>query len=116
LCPYATVSEIGKRGEGVLRFPEAVAVAPSGNIYVADQLGYIVQEFTPAGAFVGQWGSFGGGRGQFGPIGGIATDPAGNVYVLDSSHNRIEKFTAAGAFIKQWGRQGSEVGRFSFGS
>ena len=115
-CPYVSVTQIGNRAEGVLRFPEAVAIGPGGDIYVADQLSYVVQEFSPAGALENQWGSFGGGRGQFGPIGGIATDPAGNVYVLDSSHDRIEKFTASGAFIRQWGRHGSEIGRFSFGS
>jgi tripartite motif-containing protein 71 len=115
-CPYAAVQQIGRRAEGVLRFPEAVAVGPAGDIYVADQLGYTVQEFSPAGALENQWGSFGGGHGQFGPIGGIAVDPAGNVYVVDSSHDRIEKFTAAGAFVRAWGHQGSGVGQFSFGS
>ncbi len=115
-CPYSSVKQIGQRGEGVLRFPEAVAIGPAGDIYVADQLSYTVQEFTQAGAFENQWGSFGGGHSQFGPIGGLAVDPAGNVYVVDSSHNRIEKFTAAGAFIKAWGRHGSEIGQFSFGS
>ena len=115
-CPYSSVKQIGQRGEGVLRFPEAVAIGPAGDLYVADQLSYTVQVFSPSGAFENQWGSFGGGHGQFGPVGGLAVDPAGNVYVVDSSHNRIEKFTATGGFIKAWGRHGSEVGQFSFGS
>ncbi len=115
-CPYSSVQVIGSRAEGVMRFPEAVAVGPGGQIYEADQLGYTVQEFTPEGARLAEWGSFGGGHGQFGPIGGIATDPAGNVYVVDSSHDRIEKFTASGGFIRAWGRKGSEIGQFSFGS
>ncbi len=115
-CPYTAVATIGNRAEGVLRFPEAVAIGPAGDIYVADQLSYTVEEFSAAGAFENQWGSFGGGHGQFGPIGGIATDPAGNVYVVDSSHDRIEKFSATGTFIKAWGRQGDEVGQFNFGS
>jgi DNA-binding beta-propeller fold protein YncE len=115
-CPYSSARQIGQRAEGVLRFPEAVAIGPAGDVYVADQLSYTVQEFSPAGTFENQWGSFGGGHGQFGPIGGLAVDPAGNVYVVDSSHDRIEKFTAAGVFIRAWGRHGSEVGQFSFGS
>ncbi|HEX3432969.1 MAG TPA: hypothetical protein VHT25_02795, partial [Solirubrobacteraceae bacterium] len=61
-CPYASASIVGQRAEGVLRFPEAVALDSEGNVYVADQLSYVVQQFTPAGAFVGQWGSFGGGH------------------------------------------------------
>src|ERR1700743_3473699 len=90
-CPYAGVQQIGRRAEGVLRFPEAVAIGPGGDVFVADQLSYTVQEFSPAGAFENEWGSFGGGHGQFGPIGGLAVDAAGDVYVVDSSHDRIEK-------------------------
>jgi DNA-binding beta-propeller fold protein YncE len=115
-CPYAAAKIIGQRAEGVLRFPEAVAVDAQGNVYVADQLSYVVEKFTDAGTFVGEWGSYGGGHGQFGPIGGIATDAASNVYVVDSSHNRIEKFDTNGAFLTAWGHKGSEVGEFSFGS
>jgi DNA-binding beta-propeller fold protein YncE len=115
-CPYASASIVGQRAEGVLRFPEAVAVDAQGNVYVADQLSYVVQKFSDAGAFETEWGSFGGGHGQFGPIGGLATDAAGNVYVVDSSHNRIEKFDSNGAFIAQWGHKGSGPGQFSFGS
>jgi len=115
-CPYAAAQIIGRRAEGLLRFPEAVALDGQGNAYVADQLGYVVQKFTVAGAFETEWGSFGGGRGQFGPIGGLATDPAGNVYVVDSMHDRIEKFDSSGAFLRSWGHRGSELGQFKFGS
>ncbi|HEX3910006.1 MAG TPA: NHL repeat-containing protein [Solirubrobacteraceae bacterium] len=115
-CPYASASIVGQRAEGVLRFPEAVAVDTQGNVYVADQLSYVVQKFSAAGAFETEWGSYGGGHGQFGPIGGLATDAAGYVYVVDSSHNRIEKFDPNGTFIAQWGHKGSEPGEFSFGS
>src|SRR5271154_3162142 len=115
-CPYSSVQVIGQRAEGVLRFPEAVAVDPQGNVYVADQLGYVVQKFTAAGEFETEWGSYGGGHGELGPIGGLATDAAGNVYVVDSSHNRIEKFDSSGNFITTWGHRGSELGEFKFGS
>jgi tripartite motif-containing protein 71 len=116
-CPYASAQIVGQRAEGVLRFPEAVALDTAGNVYVADQLSYVVQKFSAAtGAFETEWGSFGGGHGQFGPIGGLATDAAGYVYVVDSSRNRIQKFDANGNFVLQWGHKGSELGQFSFGS
>jgi tripartite motif-containing protein 71 len=115
-CPYASAQLIGQRAEGVLRFPEAVAVDTQGNVYIADQLSYVVQEFTASGTFETQWGSYGGGQGQFGPIGGLATDAAGNVYVIDSSHDRVEKFSPSGVFITAWGRKGTGLGEFEFGS
>ncbi|HEY4426910.1 MAG TPA: 6-bladed beta-propeller [Solirubrobacteraceae bacterium] len=115
-CPYASASVIGQRAEGMLRFPEAVAVDSEGDVYVADQLSYVVQKFTAGGAFVTEWGSYGGGHGQFGPIGGLATDAAGYVYVVDSSHNRIEKFDGSGTFITAWGHRGGGLGQFKFGS
>jgi tripartite motif-containing protein 71 len=116
-CPYTSAQIVGQRAEGVLRFPEAVALDTEGNVYVADQLSYVVQKFSAAtGAFETEWGSYGGGHGQFGPIGGLATDAAGYVYVVDSSHDRIEKFDASGNFVLQWGHKGSEPGQFSFGS
>jgi tripartite motif-containing protein 71 len=115
-CPYSSAQIIGQRAEGVLRFPEAVAVDAQGDVYVADQLSYVVQKFSAAGTFETEWGSYGGGHSQFGPIGGLAVDAAGDVYVVDSSHNRIEKFSSEGAFITQWGRKGSEPGQFNFGS
>jgi tripartite motif-containing protein 71 len=115
-CPYASAQIVGQRAEGVLRFPEAVAVDAQGDVYVADQLSYVVQKFSASGAFETEWGSYGGGHGQFGPIGGLAVDAAGDVYVVDSSHNRIEKFTPEGQFVTQWGHKGSEPGEFEFGS
>jgi tripartite motif-containing protein 71 len=107
---------IGVRAEGVLRFPEAVAVGPQGDVYVADQLSFVVQKFTPTGQLEAEWGSYGAGAGQFGPIGGVATDGDGNVYVVDSSHNRIEKFNSSGGFISDWGSTGVDLGEFRFGS
>jgi DNA-binding beta-propeller fold protein YncE len=75
-------------------------------------LGLLV--FTPAlGAaadFLGQWGSNGKGDGQFGGLGGIATDRQGHIYVADDQNSRVEKFTTAGAFIRSIGpAPGTEV-------
>src|SRR4051812_24822523 len=36
-CPYVSSAQIGKRGGGVLRFPQTVAIGPDGNVYVGDQ-------------------------------------------------------------------------------
>jgi DNA-binding beta-propeller fold protein YncE len=115
-CPYSSAALLGERAESILRYPEAVAVNGEGDVYVADQLSYVVQKFTASGEYLGSWGSYGGGHGQFGPIGGLAVDAAGDVYVVDSEHNRIEKFGPNGEYLLDWGRRGGEPGQFRFGS
>ncbi len=72
VCPYTRVASIGRRGAGVLRCPEALAFAPDGDVYVADQFSHVVQRFSPTGRFLGQWGSYGSGPGQFGAVDGLA--------------------------------------------
>ncbi len=115
VCPYTRVASIGRRGGGVMRCPEALAFAPDGDLYVADQFSHVVQRFSPSGRFLGQWGSYGSGPGQFGAVDGLAVDARGEVYVLDSTHARVERFTASGRLLGEWGRPGSALGEFDFG-
>jgi DNA-binding beta-propeller fold protein YncE len=109
------VTVVGQRAEGVLRVPEAIALSPSGDVYVGDQFSHAVQRFSPSGSFETEWGSYGSAAGQFGAVGGLAVDRGGNVYVLDSTYDRIEKFDPAGRYIKTWGSHGDGIGRFKFG-
>src|SRR5271168_3376057 len=102
-CPYTSAAIIGQRAEGVLRFPEAIAVDPQGDVYVADQLSNVVQHFSPTGTFLGEFGGYGSAAGQFGPVGGLALDAAGDVYVVDSANDRIEKFSPTGQLLTMWG-------------
>ncbi len=99
----------------MLRCPEALAFAPDGELFVADQFSHVVQRFSPGGRFLGQWGSFGSGPGQFGAVDGLAVDAAGDVFVLDSTHARVERFTASGRLLGEWGRPGRALGEFDFG-
>ena len=112
-CPYTAAQAIGAPA-GVLRVPEAVAVDSAGDVYVGDQLGYAVEKFNALGQLEAEWGSYGSGPGQFGPIGGLATDAAGDVYVVDSGHDRIEKFAPNGEYITSWGHRGRGLGQFRF--
>lgn len=114
-CPYSSVSIVGRRGEGVLRFPEALAVAPDGEVLVADQYSYVVQRFTADGRFLDQWGSHGDGPGEFGAVGGLAVDGEGDVYLIDAGNDRVEELTLGGRFLRAWGSPGSRLGQFRFG-
>jgi tripartite motif-containing protein 71 len=115
-CPYSSIRAIGRRGEGVLRCPEALAFGPNGELYVADQFSHLVQRFSPSGRFLGQWGSYGSGPGQLGAVDGLAVAPDGEVYVLDSSHDRIERFGPTGRLLGEWGSEGHGLGQFDFGA
>ena len=90
--------------------PTDVAVSPDGSFYVSD--GYIntrVARFSPAGAFLFQWGTKGAGPGQFDLPHGVALDSAGRVYVADRSNARVQVFDSAGQFIAEW--KDSTLGR-----
>jgi sugar lactone lactonase YvrE len=115
-CPYLSAAAIGKPGEGVFRQPEAIAISPSGKVYVGDQFSHLVQVFSRAGTFEGQWGAAGSGPGEFGAVGGLAFDSQGYVYLVDSTNDRVEKFTPSGRFVSAWGSRGSGVGQFDFGA
>src|SRR5207248_1914162 len=49
--------------------------------------------------WLGAFGQYGYGDGEFRHPGALAVDRDGNVYVADESNQRVEKFTARGGFI-----------------
>ena len=91
---------VGSSGDGgppnlaQFNFPTAVAVDPSGIIYITDFNNARVRKIanniisTVAGA----------GTGSVGVPTGIATDANGNLYIADSNNSHILKFPAAGGF------------------
>src|SRR3954454_25040219 len=114
-CPYVSAGQIGRRGEGVLRFPQAVAVGPDGNVYVADQASHVVQVFAPDGTFLREVGISGTGRGQLTSVGAIAVAGDGSLFVADGT-NRIDRFGPDGALIASFGHGGSDAGGLRLGA
>src|ERR1700754_1211807 len=114
-APYSDVKVIGKRAEGVLRFPQAAAIGPDGSVYVADQLSHTIQVFGPDGGFRRELGVAGEGPGGLSSVGGVAVAPDGSVYVADG-RDRIDRFAADGALLNSWGTSGDRVGQFHFGA
>ena len=83
--------------------PRGVAVDPAGNIYVADTENHVIHKYTAAGAYLTQWGGFGGALGNFRYPRDVAVGPDGRVYVADTLNDRIQVFDAGGAFIATYG-------------
>lgn len=113
-CPYSATSAVGQRGEGVLRFPQAVAVGADGSVYVGDQGSHVVQVFGADGTFRRQIGSAGTRPGEFTGVGALAVAGDGTLLVAVGA-NRIDRFAADGSLINSFGQSGTEVGQFRFG-
>ncbi|MGH7725883.1 MAG: hypothetical protein ACREOU_10705 [Candidatus Eiseniibacteriota bacterium] len=60
----------------------------------------------PPPIFLGKWGSFGVGPGQFTGPRDVAVDRSGVVYVLDSERCRVQVFDSNGGYLREWSISG----------
>ena len=114
-----TLGKPGVAGDGEDTFnqPNDVAIAPNGDIFVADghNVGTgnaRVVKFTKDGKFIKQWGGHGSGPGQFEMPHGLAFDTKGRLFVADRGNNRIQIFDQDGTFIAEWKQFGRPSGIF----
>jgi DNA-binding beta-propeller fold protein YncE len=107
------------QGDGQLQEPWGVAVAPNGDVYVADTWNHRVQRFDSTGKFLGKWGKLGDARGGvdgepgvfWGPR-SIAISSQGEVYVSDTGNKRVQVFDLQGNFRRMFGGEGTQPGQF----
>jgi DNA-binding beta-propeller fold protein YncE len=108
-----TLGKQGRPGDGPGSFnkPTDVAVARSGEVYVADGYGNArVVKFSKEGKYLKDWGNKGSGPGEFDLPHAICMDGKGRVYVGDRENNRVQVFNAEGDFIAQWRASGAPYG------
>lgn len=94
-------------GSAHLTSPAALAVAPSGNVYIFDSGNSRVVKVSPAGQYVQDFGGADGKGGARIASGGlsdaIAVDRNENVYVTSASAGpRIMKFDSGGKFLNSF--------------
>jgi len=115
-----TLGKKGVAGTGTDEFdaPTDVAIAPNGDIFVADghtgggtALGNArIMKFDKNGRFLKTWGRKGMGPGEFDVIHTLAFDSHGRLFVGDRQNNRIQIFDQDGNFIAQWFQFGRPSG------
>lgn len=110
-----TLGKKDQPGDGPDQFnkPTDVAVAESGEIFVADGYGNSrVVKFAKDGKYLKEWGKKGTGDGEFNLPHAIVLDARGRVYVGDRENNRVQIFDADGKYLSQWKESGAPYGLF----
>jgi streptogramin lyase len=116
-----TLGMAGVKGNGVggaVSFdePTDVAVAPNGDIFVADGHGRQpsdnarIVKFDKTGTFIKTWGKKGTARGEFDCPHTLAFDSRGRLFVGDRQNNRIQIFDQNGTFVAEWKQFGRPSG------
>jgi len=89
-----------------LNQPSDVAVAPNGDIFVADGhdagSNMRIVKYTKDGKFSKTWGKPGSAPGEFNVPHGIAFDTKGRLFVADRANNRLQIFDQDGKFLEEW--------------
>jgi sugar lactone lactonase YvrE len=104
---------IGTRGSdpGQFNFPANAAVAPGGNLHVADMLNFRVQAFDPEGNLVAFFGQVGTpGPGAFQKLKGLAFDAFGNLHAVDSESGLVQMFNPRHQPLMAYAGRANRVG------
>jgi hypothetical protein len=80
-----------------------IAIAPNGELYVADGYGNArVHRFTAEGELIQSWGEIGTEPGEFHLPHGIWVDRESHVIVADRENDRLQFFNADGEYLDMW--------------
>jgi DNA-binding beta-propeller fold protein YncE len=111
---------VSKAGTDTFIGPTACAIAPNGDIIVADghwprptdaqQDGDRLVRLRPDGTFVAQYGRMGTGPGEFMGPHALAFDSQGRLFVADRSNNRVQIFDRNMRFVDEWRHFGRPSG------
>lgn len=112
-----TLGTKGVSGDGPNEFNGVsdVAIAPNGDIFVAD--GHVnsrIVKFSKGGTFIKAWGKKGSAPGEFNLPHSIVFDSRGRLLVADRSNKRIQLFDQNGGYLEEWKQFGEASGLFIF--
>jgi DNA-binding beta-propeller fold protein YncE len=111
---------VSKAGTDTFIGPTACAIAPNGDIIVADghwprptdaqQDGDRLVRLKTDGTFVAQYGRMGTAPGEFMGPHALAFDSQGRLFVADRSNNRVQVFDRDMQFVDEWRHFGRPSG------
>jgi DNA-binding beta-propeller fold protein YncE len=111
---------VSKAGSDTFIGPTACAIAPNGDVIIADghwprpstaqQDGDRLVRYTTDGRFVAAYGKLGTQPGEFMGPHSLAFDSQGRLFVADRSNNRIQIFDRDMKFIDEWRHFGRPSG------
>jgi len=111
---------VARAGRDTFLGPTACAIAPNGDLIVADghwprpsvaqQNGDRIIRFSKAGEFIAEYGHMGSGPGEFMGPHALAFDSRGRLFVADRSNNRIQIFDKDMKFVDEWRHFGRPSG------
>jgi hypothetical protein len=107
-------------GEGLFKRPHGITLGPGGTLYLADDGGHAVYQFTLEGKLLitmgtpGKGAEFMSGR-PFNQPTKVARDPkTGELFISDGYGNaRVHKYTPDGKYLFSWGESGIDPGQFN---
>ncbi|HEX6647886.1 MAG TPA: PxKF domain-containing protein [Pyrinomonadaceae bacterium] len=119
-CNFLSILATAGSADGQVLTPRAIAVDPSGNVFVADQNDR-VQKFNSSGVFQFKFATGGSSFGSVVAASGVAVNSTtGDIYVTDGFSERtsgiVQKFNSSGVFQSAWGTSGSANGQFLNGA
>jgi sugar lactone lactonase YvrE len=111
---------VSKAGEDTFVGPTACAIAPNGDIVIADghwprpttaqQDGDRIVRYTKDGKYVAANGRLGTGPGEFMGPHALAFDSQGRLFVADRSNNRVQILDKDMKFVDEWRHFGRPSG------
>ena len=113
-----TLGTPGVAGTGPNQFgePNEVAIAPNGNLFVADGHSFEgnsnarIVKLSPDGKFIKAWGKMGDGPGEFRLPHTLRFDSEGRLWVADRGNNRLQVFDQDGKYLAEYKQFGRPVG------
>jgi DNA-binding beta-propeller fold protein YncE len=104
-------------GDDVIESAHGLRLDNDDNVWVTDDRGHVVMQFTPEGKLLktlGTPGVPGEDDKHLNRPTDMAISPRGDVFVTDGyGNNRVVHFDRNGRFVKSWGRLGVKPGEFS---